>query len=127
LREGIFRELYNKATIDNLTEEEMKTYQKSVLEYDDVILSMDYVKSRNLEIGEKRGIEIGERRGIEIGKRQGVEIGERRGIEKGREKELIKFVRNCYKRNMSIDEIAKLTDLKEEQISAMTETLKRNE
>jgi predicted transposase/invertase (TIGR01784 family) len=97
MKEDIFRDLYRKAAIDNLTEKEMKTYQKSVLEYDDVILSMDYVRSQSLEIGEKRGISIGEKRGIE--------------------KERIKFVRNCYKRNMSIAEIAELTDLKVEQIS----------
>ncbi|MDR0681838.1 MAG: hypothetical protein LBG15_08335 [Dysgonamonadaceae bacterium] len=73
----------------------MKTYQKSVMVYDDVILSMNYVKSKSLEMGEKRGLEM------------------------GREGEQIKFVRNCYKHNMSIDEIAKLTGLKVEQVSAI--------
>jgi predicted transposase/invertase (TIGR01784 family) len=95
MEENVFKELYKKAEIDNLTEEEMKTYQKSVLEYDDVILSMNYVE----ELSEKRGLEI--------------------GIEKGRKDEQIKFVRNCYKHNMSIDEIAKLTGLKVEQVSAI--------
>jgi predicted transposase/invertase (TIGR01784 family) len=159
MAENVFRELYKNATIENLTEEEMKTYQKSVMEYDDVILSMNYVKSkslemgerrgfemgekrgiaigekrglekgekrgiaigerRGLEMGEKRGLEKGEKRGIAIGERRGLEMGEKRGHEKGRESEQIKFVRNCYKHNMSIDEIAKLTDLKVEQVSAI--------
>jgi predicted transposase/invertase (TIGR01784 family) len=105
--EEIFKELYKEARIDNLNEKEMKDYQRSVLEYDDVILAVDYAEERGIEIGEKRGVKIGERRGVEIGEKQGIE------------KEQIKFVRNCYKRNMSIEEIAELTDLKTEQISAI--------
>jgi predicted transposase/invertase (TIGR01784 family) len=119
MKESIFKELYKKASIENLTEKEMKTYQKSVLEYDDVILSMNYVE----ELGEKRGIAIGEKRGVAIGEKRGVAIGEKRGIaigeKRGVEKEQIKFVQNCYRHSMSIEEIAKLTDLKVEQIAAI--------
>jgi predicted transposase/invertase (TIGR01784 family) len=111
MNENIFKELYKKASIENLTEEEMKTYRKSVLEYDDVILSMNYVEER----GEKRGIAIGEKRGVAIGEKRGLAIGRKEGVEK----EQIKFVRNCYKHRMSIEEIAKLTDLKVEQISTI--------
>ncbi|MDR2384540.1 MAG: Rpn family recombination-promoting nuclease/putative transposase [Tannerella sp.] len=95
MNENIFKELYKKATINNLTVEEMKTYQKSILEYDDVILSMNYVE----KMAEERGIGIGEERGIK--------------------KEQIKFVRNCRKHNMSVDQIAKLTGLRVEEIHAI--------
>jgi predicted transposase/invertase (TIGR01784 family) len=95
MNEKIFKELYENAKINNLTEKEMKAYQRSVLEYDDVILAVDYAEDR--------------------GKKQGINIG----INIGRENELIKFVLNCYKRNMKMEEIAELTDLNVEQISAI--------
>jgi predicted transposase YdaD len=62
----------------------MEKYRKSVPEYDDVILAVDYAEER----GEMRGIEIGEKRGIET--------------------ERNRLVRSFYARNMSIEEIAEL-------------------
>jgi predicted transposase/invertase (TIGR01784 family) len=123
--EDIFKELYENAKIDNLTEEEMETYKKSVLEYDDVILAVNYAEERGMEVGEKRGekrgikigknqgIEIGEKRGIEIGEKQGIEIGEKRGIEIGKNM----LVRNCYAHNLSIEQIAEFTGLTTKQVS----------
>jgi predicted transposase/invertase (TIGR01784 family) len=66
----ILRKLYEIAKINNLTGEEMETYQKSVMEYDDVILAMDYAEER----GEKRGIEIGEKRLVQNCYKNGMEI-----------------------------------------------------
>jgi predicted transposase/invertase (TIGR01784 family) len=40
LNEDIFRDLYEKAKVNNLTKKEMETYNKSIWEYDDVILGM---------------------------------------------------------------------------------------
>jgi predicted transposase/invertase (TIGR01784 family) len=97
----IFKELYKIARIDNLTEEEMEKYQKSVLEYDDVILAVDYAEER----GEMRGFEIGEKRGFETGEKQGIEIERNR------------LVRSFYTHNMSVEEIAKLMNLTVKQIS----------
>jgi predicted transposase/invertase (TIGR01784 family) len=42
LNDKIFSELYENAKIINLTGKDMKAYSKSVLEYDDVISSMNY-------------------------------------------------------------------------------------
>ncbi|MDR1555848.1 MAG: Rpn family recombination-promoting nuclease/putative transposase [Tannerellaceae bacterium] len=42
LNDKIFSELYENAKIINLTGEDMKAYSKSVLEYDDVISSINY-------------------------------------------------------------------------------------
>jgi predicted transposase/invertase (TIGR01784 family) len=81
----------------------MKT--KSVLEYDDVILSLNYVEKR----GEKRGEKIGEKRGEKK--------GEKRGEKKGEKKAQIKLVQNCHKYNMTIEQIAALTGLTKKEVS----------
>jgi predicted transposase/invertase (TIGR01784 family) len=107
MHEDIFKQLYKKARINDLTDKEMEAYRQSVSEYDDVILAVNYAESRGIEIGEKRGIKIGEKRGIKIGEKRGSET------------EQIKFVRNCYKHGMKIEEIAELTDLTTEQVSAV--------
>jgi predicted transposase/invertase (TIGR01784 family) len=81
----------------------METYKRSVLEYDDVALAVDYAEEKGIEIGEKRGIEIGEKRGVEIGKRRNTE----------------RIIRNGYSLGMSLKQLAAITDLTEEQIAAI--------
>ncbi|MDR1130102.1 MAG: hypothetical protein LBK96_03890, partial [Prevotellaceae bacterium] len=65
----------------------METYRKSVTEYDDVILAMDYAEEK--------------------GKKQGIEIGEKQG----EKKQLIRLVLNGYKNGMGIDQIIQFTGL----------------
>ncbi|MDR1222515.1 MAG: hypothetical protein LBL07_06505, partial [Tannerella sp.] len=93
LNEKIFDELYENAKINKLKPEDMKAYSKSILEYDDVISSLRFVEER----ATKRTREETRR--------------------ETREEELIKFVRNCHKYNMDIEQIAALTDLTEEEVS----------
>jgi predicted transposase/invertase (TIGR01784 family) len=99
MKEGIFRELYEIIKLDSLTGKEMKAYRKSALEYDDVILALNWAEEK----GERRGLEIGERRGLEMGEKRIMET----------------LVRNSSKLNMSLKQIAELTGLAEEQISAI--------
>ncbi|MDR1896846.1 MAG: Rpn family recombination-promoting nuclease/putative transposase [Prevotellaceae bacterium] len=54
LDEEIFKELFEDAKLDKLTQEEMETYNKSILEYDDVILALNYTEKRGIQIGEER-------------------------------------------------------------------------
>jgi CRISPR/Cas system CMR-associated protein Cmr3 (group 5 of RAMP superfamily) len=88
--ESIFKTLYEEAKINKLTEEEMKAYKHSILEYDDVFLAIDYAEEKGIAIGEKRGIAIGEELNTE------------------------KFAHNCYNQNMSVKQIASLTGLASE-------------
>jgi predicted transposase/invertase (TIGR01784 family) len=55
----IFERLFHIARIDKLNKKEMETYNKSVLEYNDVMDAVQYAAIS----GEKRGIGIGEKRG----------------------------------------------------------------
>jgi flagellar biosynthesis/type III secretory pathway protein FliH len=120
MNEGLLKNLYEAAQIDKLSNKEMETYYKSVLDYDDVRLAVDYAKREGLKKGrregKKEGVEIGERRGVEIGKREGIEIGERRGVEIGERRERIRLVKSCYADNISIATIAKITGFTEEQV-----------
>ncbi|MDR3188558.1 MAG: Rpn family recombination-promoting nuclease/putative transposase, partial [Prevotellaceae bacterium] len=61
----IFRRLFEVAQIKKLTPKEMEAYQKSVLEYDDIVDALDFERRQS----EKRGIAIGEKRGIAIGEK----------------------------------------------------------
>ncbi|MDR2286424.1 MAG: Rpn family recombination-promoting nuclease/putative transposase, partial [Prevotellaceae bacterium] len=83
----IIQKIYKESKLNNLTGEEMETYRKSILEYDDVFHAVNWAREQSLKkgivIGEKRGIGIGEKKGIEIGEKKGIEIGEKKGIEIG--------------------------------------------
>jgi predicted transposase/invertase (TIGR01784 family) len=110
MNEDIFKELYEDARIKKLTNEEMESYKQSVLEYGDLISVADRAEEKGIE----KGIEIGEKRG----KEKGIEIGEKRG----REKERINIVKDCYKRNMSLKDIARFLNLTEEQVYNMLDS-----
>ncbi|MDR2027006.1 MAG: hypothetical protein LBQ01_05520, partial [Prevotellaceae bacterium] len=93
----------------------MSKYRQSILEYDDVFHAVCWAKEEGIEIGEKRG----ERRGIRRGIKRGIMRGIMRGRIRGRKLMIEEIVRNNYKLNMSIKQIAEFTGLTEEQISAI--------
>jgi predicted transposase/invertase (TIGR01784 family) len=88
MNEDIFIKLYNSARIKKLTNEEMKEYKQSVLEYEDY--------SSFTERAEEKGFE--------------------RGIEEGIKKTLINLAKSYYERNMSIKEIADLLNISEKEV-----------
>jgi predicted transposase YdaD len=89
----------------------MNTFRQSILEYDDVFHAVSWSREQALEIGIKKGLEIGMKKGIEIGIKKGVETGKKLIIEE--------IVRNSRKLDISIKQIAEVTGLTEEQISAI--------
>jgi flagellar biosynthesis/type III secretory pathway protein FliH len=102
----------------------MEAYNKSILEYDDVVLAVDYAKQKGIQIGEKRGeqrgIRIGEQRGIRIGEQKGeqrgIQIGEQKGIQIGEQKGKTDVVLNLYRRGLLMEDIADITNFTVEQI-----------
>jgi predicted transposase/invertase (TIGR01784 family) len=91
----IFRRLFELAKIKKLTHTEMEEYHKSVLEYDDIIDSLDFERRRSEALGEKRGIALGEKRAY------------------------IGFVLGCAARGMSLEDIASLTKLSIRQVQTI--------
>lgn len=82
----IFEQLFKAAEINRLTKQEMTTYKKSILEYDDVRSAVDYAREEGVEYG----------------------------IQKGREEGVINIAVNCLKRGMSVEEVCTITGLSEE-------------
>ncbi|MDR1342679.1 MAG: Rpn family recombination-promoting nuclease/putative transposase, partial [Prevotellaceae bacterium] len=111
----IFRRLFELAQIKKLTHTEMKEYHKSVLEYDDIIDSLDFERRRSEALGEKRGIALGEKRG----EKRGIALGEKRGIAMGAKRAYIGFVLGCAAKGMPLKDIASLTKLSIKQVQAI--------
>jgi predicted transposase/invertase (TIGR01784 family) len=88
----VFERLFHIARIDKLNREEMETYNKSVLEYDDV---MDAVQYATIS-GEKRG--------------------ERRGEKRGKKEALMVFAVKLNTKGTPITEISELTELSLEEL-----------
>jgi len=84
----IFEELFELAEIKRLTEEDMETYKKSVLEYDDVRSAMNCAR----------------------------EEGREEGHEEGREKSLEKVIQKSLQMNIPIEVIVEITGYSKEQI-----------
>jgi predicted transposase/invertase (TIGR01784 family) len=97
----IFERLFHIARIDKLNKDEMETYNKSVLEYDDVMDAVQYAARS----GEKRGIGIGEKRGKDIGKKEA----------------LIVFAIRLAKKGTPMVEISELTDLSLDELKKILE------
>ncbi|MDR1887158.1 MAG: Rpn family recombination-promoting nuclease/putative transposase [Prevotellaceae bacterium] len=96
-QEEIFKLLYEEAKLNNLKPEEMEAYNKSIMEYDDVVLAVDYAEER----GEKRGEKKGEERGIKIGLQQAK----------------TDVVMSAYRIGLSVEEIAAITNFTVEQVA----------
>jgi predicted transposase/invertase (TIGR01784 family) len=101
----IFNKLFNRIDTGNLTDDNMETYNKSIMEYADV----RFVAASNLEIGYNRGIE----RGIE----KGMEVGYKKGIEGGK----LEVAKKLLDIHLSVNEIAKATGLTPAQIQQIKE------
>jgi predicted transposase/invertase (TIGR01784 family) len=115
----LLKELYDVAKLNNLTEEEMETYQKSVLEYSDVRSAIKYAEEKSEKRGIEKGLKQGREQGIKQGLKQGREQGIEQGREQGREQERIRLAKLLYKNAMSIECIAGLMGLSKEELSAI--------
>jgi predicted transposase YdaD len=104
----IFERLFHIARIDKLNKKEMETYNKSVLEYNDVMDAVQYAAIS----GEKRGIGIGRDLGISIGEKR----GEKRGISIGEKQKSIVFATKLREKGAPIAEISELTELSLEEL-----------
>jgi predicted transposase/invertase (TIGR01784 family) len=95
----IFNRLFSAADTNKLSGMEQVAYQKSLAEYSDVRLMMDYSRKE----GEERGV----RKGI------------RKGIVKGREQGLISVAKAGLKEGLSVEMVAKLTGLTIRQVKSL--------
>jgi hypothetical protein len=122
----IFERLFKIARIDQFNSEEMITFNKSILEYNDVRNCYQYAKKEGEGRGEKRGLKRGIKQGIAIGELRGITIGEERGIAIGKELERQKVVEEvvlkCHAKDMSVADIADLTNLSIQEVEDIIRT-----
>ena len=99
----IFDKLFRMAEINKLTPQEMKDYNKSILEYSDVRDAADCAR----EEGREEGFKDGEEKGV------------KKGLERGRKERDIEIAKILLSENKPIDTIIKYTELTAEEIEAL--------
>lgn len=86
------------------------------------MLTLEYneelAKKVQREEAREEGLREGLQEGIQKGIQKGIEKGIEKGMEKGIEETTIKFIKNAFKKNLAISDIAELTGLTEEEINA---------
>jgi predicted transposase/invertase (TIGR01784 family) len=87
----IFNKLFATLQINRLTEKDMETYHKSVLEYSDVKSAIEYAGEKNFE----------------------------KGLKRGREEGMERIVKNMILSHYPIEEIIKLTSLTPDEINEL--------
>ena len=98
---------------------EKESYEKSVLEYEEVQTAIEYAKELAAKASYKAGVKKGKEEGRNEGMQEGIEKGREEGMQKGREEALIQTASNFLKLGISVADISKATGLSEEQIAAL--------
>ena len=108
LRGKVFDKLFKYAEIEQLSQNEMEEYKKSVLEYDDIQDAIEYAKGVAVESGRKEGLE----EGLQKGKQEGI----REGIREG----LTAIAKKCLQKGMTLDEVVDLTGLTKPEVQSIS-------
>ena len=108
LRGKVFDKLFKYAEIEQLSQNEMEEYKKSVLEYDDIQDAIEYAKGVAVESGRKEGLE------------EGLQKGKQEGIREGLNKAQAAIAKKCLQKGMPLDEIADLTGLTKPEIQSIS-------
>jgi len=115
-QDDFFRSLLDECRISKLDDVEKESYNKSVLEYEDVKQAIALAAKESYDEGVEKGMEQGIEQGIEQGKAEGIAEGIAKGIEKGREEALLQTAKNLLELGMSVADVAKATGLDEKMI-----------
>ena len=98
-----FDKLFKMAEINKLTPQEMKDYNKSILEYSDVRDAANYAREE----------------GFKYGKEKGKEEGREEGVEKGRKEREIEIAKNFLRQGISTEMIEQCTGLTVKEIETL--------
>ena len=110
----IFEKVFKLADIEQLKEEEMETYKKSVADYYDVQLCMDCAREEGREEVRKS---IANYNDVQLCMDNARKEGQKKGREEGREEERIDIIQKCLQKNIAVEDIAFFTGYSQEQIS----------
>ena len=125
LKEKIFHKLFDEAQIARFTPKELHEYEDSLKAYRDIQNSIDTALRDGIEKGRADGLRIGMEQGLaqgrEQGLAQGLAQGRAEGIEQGRIEVMASMVRNMLGSGMSVAQVARLTQLTEDEVMQIGE------
>lgn len=120
-----FEKLFSLAEISNLTKEEYQMYNRALLDEQDKFALLKYEWQKGELAGRRKGIQEGRQEGIKEGIQKGIQKARREGRKKEREEILRMVVKNCMKTGeLSIAQIASITEQSEEYILHLRESMK---
>ncbi|GHT20588.1 hypothetical protein AGMMS4957_07950 [Bacteroidia bacterium] len=99
----VFDELFELAEFENLKEEDMTTYTKNLLKYNDV--RNEYECAR--EDGREEGLQAGR------------EVGLHEGLRKGIQQSTYEIAQKCIQEGMSFDLVIRITGLSPEELKSI--------
>ncbi|QKZ14573.1 Rpn family recombination-promoting nuclease/putative transposase [Spirosoma sp. KUDC1026] len=108
MEEPIFQRLFEAAEVANFSKAERERYEQSLKSYRDLQNVLSFTEMKALEKGDQRGFE----RGIQQGMREGEEIGKK--------EQAVRIARNALANGLSIELVATLTGLSEDEIRQLT-------
>ncbi|GHT51292.1 hypothetical protein AGMMS49982_08340 [Bacteroidia bacterium] len=103
----VFDELFELAEFENLKEEDMRTYKKNLLQYNDV--------RNEVECAREDGVEEGMQKGIQRGVQQGIQ----HGILQGVQQTTYEIAQKCIQEGMSLDFVIRITGLSSEELKSI--------
>lgn len=125
LKEKIFHKLFDEAQIARFTPKELREYEDSLKAYRDIQNSIDTALRNGIEKGRADGLRIGMEQGLaqgmERGLAQGRELGLAQGREQGRIEAMASLVRNMLGNGMTVEQVARLTQLTEDEVMQIGE------
>lgn len=125
LKEKIFHKLFDEAQIARFTPKELHEYEDSLKAYRDIQNSIDTALRDGIEKGRADGLRIGMEQGLaqgmERGLAQGRELGLAQGREQGRIEAMASLVRNMLGNGMTVEQVARLTQLTEDEVMQIGE------
>lgn len=145
LKEKIFHKLFDEAQIARFTPKELHEYEDSLKAYRDIQNSIDTALRDGIEKGRADGLRIGMEQGLAQGREQGLAQGREQGLVQGREQGLAQgreqglaqglaqgreqgrieamasLVRNMLGNGMTVEQVARLTQLTEDEVMQIGE------
>lgn len=145
LKEKIFHKLFDEAQIARFTPKELHEYEDSLKAYRDIQNSIDTALRDGIEKGRADGLRIGMEQGLAQGREQGLAQGREQGLAQGREQGLaqgreqglaqglaqgreqgrieamVSLVRNMLGNGMTVAQVARLTQLTEDEVMQIGE------
>ena len=137
LKEKIFHKLFDEAQIARFTPKELHEYEDSLKAYRDIQNSIDTALRDGIEKGRADGLRIGMEQGLAQGREQGLAQGREQGLAQGREQGLAQglaqgreqgrieamasLVRNMLGNGMTVEQVARLTQLTEDEVMQIGE------